>query len=87
MKNPRLAEVLAPFRTQLEEERAGILAHSASLHEQRNTLLATIQPLEAQLKEVDDQIDAIEQPKLREVGNELAAIARQLGATTLTNEG
>lgn len=85
MKNPRIAEVLAPLKASLEAERDEILAASAPLREKRDALVAKIQPLEAQLRDVDDQITAIEQPKLREVGNELAGIARQLGAITLKN--
>lgn len=84
-KNPRVAEALAPLRAQLEAERDTILKQSAALHAKRAELVAQIQPLEAKLREVDAAIDKIEQPRLREVGNELAAIARQLGAKTLTN--
>lgn len=86
-KNPRIAEVLAPLRAQLEAERDEILRASAPLHERRQALLDKIQPLEAQLKAVEDEIDRIEQPAIRNVGNELAAIERQLGAVTLVNEG
>ena len=86
-KNPRVAEFLRPLREQLETERDLIVAQAAPLKARREELVARIQPLEAQLKEIDDQIVAIEQPKLREIGNELAAIARQTGAVSLRNEG
>lgn len=86
-KNPRVAEALAPLKLQFEAEKAEILFQSAPLHEQRESLVAKIQPLEAALRNVDAQIDAIENPRLRNVGNELAAIARQIGAITLVNDG
>jgi uncharacterized coiled-coil DUF342 family protein len=86
-KNPRIAELLLPLKDTLEQERDAILAKVAPLKAQREVLVARIQLLEAELKVVDDQIVALEQPKLREIGNELAAIARQLGAITMKNEG
>lgn len=83
-KNPRIVEALRPLKEQLEAEKQAILARSAPLHAQRTALIEQLQPLEAQLRDVDARIHAIEQPKLREVGNELAAIARQEGSLTLS---
>ena len=85
MKNEKLAKVLEPRIAELEATRKDVLAKSAKLHEQRKALLAKIQPLEAELREVNAKIKAVEQPAIREAGNELAAIARALGAKTLSN--
>lgn len=86
MKNKELAAALAPRQAALDAERDALLAQIAPLHEQRDALIAQIQPLEAQLRKVQQQIKAIEQPRLRDIGNELAAIARALGARSLVNE-
>lgn len=86
-KNPRVAEALLPLKQQLEAEREAILAQSAPHHEHRRVVVEQIQALEVKLREIDDAITAIEVPRLRAVGNELAAIARQIGPTiTLQNE-
>jgi septal ring factor EnvC (AmiA/AmiB activator) len=85
MKNPRIAETLQPLKDQLEAERASLQEQLEPLQAARAALLAKLQPLEAELRAIDAQITAIEQPKMREIGNELAAIARQLGAVTLVN--
>lgn len=88
-KNPRVIEALLPLKAQLEEERAALVAKCEPLHAQRLALVARIQALEAELKPVDDAIDTIENPRLREIGNELAAIARQIAPSvvTLQNDG
>jgi chaperonin cofactor prefoldin len=85
MKNEALAKVLAPRVAELEAQRDKVLADVAPLHAKREALLVQIQPLEAELREVNAAIKQAEQPALRDVGNELAAIARALGAKTLVN--
>lgn len=85
-KNERVAEMLAPLKAKLEAQRAEILAKSAPLHERREALVAQIAPLEAELRRVNAEIKAVEQPALRDIGNELASIARAIGATSLKAE-
>lgn len=88
-KNPRVIEALLPLKAQLEAEREAILERVRPLHEQRAALLAEIHAKEAALRPIEAAIDALEIPRLRELGNELAAIARQIAPTvvTLQNEG
>lgn len=88
MKNPRVAEALLPLKAELEAEQEQILNSTRSLHEQRSALVAQIQELEAKLSPINDEITRLEVPRLQQIGNELAAIARQIGPTvTMTNEG
>jgi len=86
-KNPRVAQAMQTLKVDLEAERAAILAQSASWQARRAELVAQIQPLEVELRAVDAEIDKIEQPRLRWIGNELAAIARQSGARSIGNTG
>lgn len=69
-------EHLKLARKALEEERASILKGLAPLHAKRDALIAQIQPLEEELRAVQKEIKAVEQPKLREIGNQIAAIVR-----------
>ena len=87
MDAKQLRDELAGTRKKLEDEKAAILARSAPLHGKRAKLLEKIQPLEAELRKVNAEIKAIEQPAIVEVGNQIAAIARAQGATTLKARG
>lgn len=84
-KNQRVLEALRPLKASLQQERDALLARSEPLHRRREEILARLQPLEAELRDVDVQISEIEVPALRDLGNELAAIARQEGAITMFN--
>lgn len=68
---------------ELEREAAAIEAKAAPLREKRDALRAKLQPLEAEERELNAQIKALEQPRLSNVKNELAAVARSLGAKSI----
>lgn len=85
LKNPRIVEALAPLKKQLEEEKYELEQQLAPLREARQNLVDVIQPYELQLQQIDAKITELEVPRLRQIGNELAAIARQEGAITLSN--
>lgn len=68
-------------RKALEEERAEVLKDLAPLHARRDALMAQIQPLENELREVQKKIKAVEQPRLRELGNQIAAVVRAIPST------
>lgn len=60
----------------LELERQQILERSRALRDEREALLAYIQPLEERLKQINAEIIAIERPRLSEIDNELGLWAR-----------
>lgn len=64
---------------ELEKEKERILAGTAHLHKQRDELLSRIQPLEAKLREVNQEIAKAERPRLPEIMNEIGALARAMG--------
>lgn len=76
MANKESLTHLKAARKALEEERAKILSQLAPLHARRDALIAQMQPMEKELREVQAQIKSVEQPKLREIGNQIAAIVR-----------
>lgn len=84
--SPELNAVLDQQVAALEAERAAIHETLAPLQQKRDAILDQLQPLENTLREVNRQIKAIEVPRLREIGNDLAAIARTQGAHTLSND-
>jgi hypothetical protein len=88
-KNQLVVEALAPLKKELLKARDARLRELAPLEEKRARVLAEMEPLQEALRKVDAQIDAVERPKdgmaLRDIGNNLAAIARQEGAITLVN--
>lgn len=86
-KNEQLAAALAPRKADLLATRERLQQQLAPLQAEYDALLAKIQPLEAQLRELGKRIKALEQPAARDIGNELAAIERAIGARTLTNDG
>lgn len=77
---------LVAVEVALIAKRDAILKKSAPLHKARGRLVPKIQDLERELASIDAEIKAIEQPKLRDVGNALANIARARGAITMKAE-
>jgi len=69
----------------LEAEKAAIRAESAPLRAARDKLLAKIQPLEAQERELIKQIHAIERPRLAEIDNQLGGLAKAMGGKQLSD--
>lgn len=84
-KSDALSDALAGVKTRLEGERAAVLEKAAPLQKRREELLTKISPLEVELRDVNKQIKEIEQPALRDIGQQLARIARAEGAKTLRN--
>ena len=64
-------------------ERAALLAGSAPLKQQRAALLDEIAPLEARLRELNQKIKAIEQPRLGELNTAISGFEQALGITGL----
>jgi chromosome segregation ATPase len=69
----------------LEGDREALLKKSAPLRERRDALDEQIQPLLAEQRDLNKKIHAIERPKLGEIDNELAGLARAMGARSLAN--
>lgn len=74
---------LRALQEKAKKEREAVLAAVAPLHAKREALLAQIQPLEADLRTVNAEIKAAEQPALQNLGNEIAALAKAMGAKSL----
>ncbi len=87
-KNQAVIDALQPVKAEMQERLARINERLSPLKEREAALREQLRPLEEQLAAVHAEISDIEETEgLREVGNNLAAIARQEGATTLVNEG
>lgn len=80
----RVSDRLNALRTQLEGERDAVLRQTAPLYREREALVAKIQPLEDQLRKVDEKIKEAEAP-MYEIGNGLAQLARATGSKVITN--
>lgn len=79
-----LHDTLRRMRDELTAKREALEAELAPVRAEREALVAKIQPLEADLRAVDARIKAAE-PPIRKIAQELAEIARVLGAKTLRN--
>lgn len=75
----------AKMRSDLEVERTSLLHQSAPHRKHREDLLAKIQPLEAQLREVDGRIKEIERPRLAEIDGQLGKLAVAMGGKAMNN--
>jgi uncharacterized protein YaaN involved in tellurite resistance len=84
-KTTKVSAQLDNLRRQLETERDDILRTTSPLYREREKLVAKIQPLELELKAVDDKIKDAEKP-MYDIGNGLAQLARAQGAKIITNE-
>jgi uncharacterized protein YaaN involved in tellurite resistance len=83
-KTTKVSTQLDNLRRQLETDRDEILRVTASLYREREKLVAKIQPLELELRAVDDKIKDAEKP-MYDIGNGLAQLARAGGAKIITN--
>lgn len=70
---------------ELQEEKAAILAKSGPLREERDALRAQMAPLEAQLRALDAEIKRVEQPRLFQVDNQIAALAKGMGGKRMSD--
>jgi uncharacterized coiled-coil DUF342 family protein len=77
-------EIQAAF-DKLGGEREKLVAKAAPLRKRRDALVAKIQPLEAELRDLNQQIAKVERPRLAEIDNQRAALARAMGARSLSD--
>ena len=79
-----MTETLKGLRDELTVKQDAIEVGLATARAKREALVAQVQPIEAELRIVNAEIKAGEVP-LHDIGNQLAEIARVLGAKTLRN--
>jgi chromosome segregation ATPase len=75
---------LVPLVKKLEQERNEIQKKSDPLRKQREELIKEIQPLEAKLRKLDEKIKDIERPRLPQINNEIAALAKAMGGRAMS---
>lgn len=69
----------------LQADITAIVAKSAPLREKRDALVAEMQPLEVEARELTQQLNALERPQLAVLKMELATIARALGGKRMSD--
>ncbi len=74
---------LTALKEKLQEERKALLSKSAAHRSQREELVKKIQPLEDKLREVNEAIIKIEQPRLAEIDVQLGKLAVATGGKSL----
>jgi peptidoglycan hydrolase CwlO-like protein len=79
-KFPQLRKAMAD----LQAEREKILAKSAPIREKRDKLRDKMAPMEAELRAHNQQIKELEQNRVFEIDNQIAALARGMGARSLS---
>ena len=81
-KHPELTKL----KNTLQEERKALLSKSSSLRSQKEELTKKVQPLEDKLREINEAIAAIEQPRLAEIDTQLGKLAVATGGKSLQVE-
>jgi uncharacterized coiled-coil DUF342 family protein len=79
----RLDEILA----QKKQELAALTAKTAPLRAKRDKLRDKLAPMEAELRELNQQIKQVEGNTLFDLHNDIGALQRGLGAKSLRAEG
>ena len=69
---------------QLNEEKRGLVEQVRPLREEYDKLGEQIAPLEDRRRELAKQFRAIEQPKLADLDNQLAVLARGMGGRSMS---
>jgi len=64
----------------LKKEKASIEAKTAPLKKERDALVRRYLALQAQAKELTSQINKVELPRLFHIDNQIAGLARAMGA-------
>lgn len=77
---------LAAARDKLQEERKKLLDKAAPHRKQREELVKRIQPLEDQLRPVNQELKKIEQPRLAEIDVQLGRLAVAMGGRAMNQE-
>lgn len=80
-KYPELMAMMQKLRS----ERKQIEEAAAPSRRVREQLVSQIQPLEEELRRVDAQIASIERPRLGEIDNQIAALARSMGGRAMSD--
>ena len=76
---------LKELHDKLRDEEAAIREKTAKLWSEYNDLHAKATPFEVKMRELQNKIKAIEQPRLGELCNELSAIARATGGRAISD--
>lgn len=66
----------------MQEEKAALLLKSAPFRKKREDLLKKLQPMEAELRQVNEQIKSIEGATLFDLDQQIGALTRSLKTTT-----
>lgn len=80
-KHPELRKIFSV----LSAEKAAIVAKSSPLRAKYDKLVEQIQPLELEARKISEQFHAIERPRLGEIDNQLAALAKGMGGRALSD--
>lgn len=80
-----MSEDLKKMLATLQAEKDEILSRSIPLRAERDALIAEMAPLLAKEKEIIQQYLAIERPRLSELDNQIAALAKAMGGRSLSN--
>lgn len=77
------SEIRAVLDT-LKAEKNRIQDRSTPLRDERDRLLAKIQPTLEKIRALEQQYKAVEHPRLADLDNQIAALARILGAKRMS---
>ena len=83
VKHPEMADL----RTALQDEKAAILASTATMRERREELRRLMAPYEVELRELTTEINRIERPRVAEIDNQIGALSRGMGGFSLQAGG
>ena len=70
----------------LQNEKAKLVERAAPLRKQREELLVKIQPLEAELRAVNEAIQKVEMPRMAELKSQIAGLAKAMGGKTMSGQ-
>jgi predicted nucleic acid-binding Zn-ribbon protein len=73
-----MSDVIREAYDKLVAEKKEITDKSYPLREEREGIITRVRAVEAELKKIDDEIASIEKPRLFDLDNEIAALARML---------
>lgn len=69
----------------LQAERGTLTAVSEPLREKRDAIIQKMRPLEKQVRDLDAQIRAVEQPRLADLDNQISGLAKILGGKRMSD--
>lgn len=80
-----MANEIQELFDRLQAEKAEIVAAAAPIREKRDAVAAKAHALEAEMRELAQQLFAIERPRLAELDNQISGLAIALGAKRLSD--